>query len=164
MDTRITRALEYIDEHLDARLTIETLAAVVNLSPSRFAHLFRRDVTTSPVQYVHALRMLRARVLLERSFLSVKEVMTLVGCHDPSHFSRDFRYFHGVAPRECRLGASRDSLDAAAPTTMPIGSTIEHVAALANQQRARTRKPRPRARAPDPASSAARDHEGTHIC
>src|SRR5919106_2992901 len=112
MDTRIARALEQMEQHLDTRLTIETLAAAVDLSPSRFAHLFRHDVGTSPARYLHALRMLRARVLLERTFLSVKEVMTIVGCHDPSHFSRDFRAFHDVAPRTCRLGAARDQRDA----------------------------------------------------
>ena len=46
--------------------------------------------------------MERASVLLERTFLSVKEVMAQVGCTDPSHFSRDFRRHHGFAPREWR--------------------------------------------------------------
>jgi AraC-like DNA-binding protein len=165
MDTRITRALGYIDEHLDARLTIDTLAAAVNLSPSRFAHLFRHDVGTSPVQYVHTLRMLRARVLLERSSLSVKDVMALVGCHDPSHFSRDFRWFHGVAPRECRLAASRDAREAAALTkATPTDSTIADIVALANERRTRTRKPRPRARAPDVASRCDATHDTRNIC
>ena len=46
--------------------------------------------------------MERARLLLERTFLSVKEVMTFVGVNDPSHFSRDFRRRHGVAPTSFR--------------------------------------------------------------
>lgn len=155
MDTRITRALDFVDQHLDARLPIETLAAAADLSPSRFAHLFRHEVGTSPALYVHALRMLRARALLERSFLSVKEVMTLVGCHDPSHFSRDFRWFHGLSPRQCRLDATRDTGEASAPTVgSQTGAAIEQIAALANEQRTRTRKLRPRARAPDGAAIA----------
>jgi AraC-like DNA-binding protein len=160
MDTRITRALDYIDQHLDSRLTIDTLAAAAGLSPSRFAHLFRHEVGTSPAQYVHTLRMLRARALLERSFLAVKEVMTLVGCHDPSHFSRDFRSFHGVAPRQCRLGAAGEPRE---PGVAPVGSqnhaAIARIAALANERRTRTRKPRPRARAPDRTARGRADHE-----
>jgi transcriptional regulator GlxA family with amidase domain len=46
--------------------------------------------------------MERARVLLERTFLSVREVMAQVGFRDPSHFSRDFRRFHGIAPSAVR--------------------------------------------------------------
>jgi AraC-like DNA-binding protein len=160
MDTRIERALEYITQHLDARLTIETLADRVDLSPSRFAHLFRHDVGTSPAQYIHVVRMLRARVLLERTFLSVKEVMALVGCHDPSHFSRDFRWFHGAAPRQCRgLAAARDQPDAKSPTLgSQTGDALAHIVALANEHRTRTRKPRPRARAPDVATDTRHKH------
>ncbi len=98
MDTRIESALAQMEQGLGTPLSIATLAAGVNLSPSRFAHLFYREVGTSPARYLHALRMLRARLLLERTFLSVKEVMALVGCNDPSHFSRDFRRIHGVEP------------------------------------------------------------------
>jgi AraC-like DNA-binding protein len=159
MDTRIARALDYIDQHLDARLTIDTLSAAAGLSPSRFAHLFRHEVGTSPVQYVHTLRMLRARVLLERSSLSITEVMALVGCHDPSHFSRDFRWFHGVAPRQCRLEAARDPRDLGSATVgSQTGAAIAHIAALANERRTRTRKSRPRARAPDVATNTRHKH------
>jgi AraC-like DNA-binding protein len=150
MDTRIESALAHMEQHLAEPLSIATLAAGVNLSPSRFAHLFCREVGASPVRYLHALRMLRARVLLERTFLSVKEVMALVGCNDPSHFSRDFRGFHGVVPRACRLGASR----APAPeevrgTASETSAAVTEIAALANERRNPPRKPRPRARAPD---------------
>ncbi len=102
MDPRITWAIEYMRANLAAPLAIPDLAARVNLSPSRFAHLFRREVGTAPGTFLRAIRMARARVLLERTFLSVKEVMTLVGCNDPSHFSRDFRRVHGQAPRAWR--------------------------------------------------------------
>ena len=160
MDTRIARALEHMADHLDTRLAIDTLAAAVDLSPSRFAHLFRHDVGTSPAQYLHALRMLRARVLLERTFLSVKEVMAHVGCHDPSHFSRDFRSFHGVAPRTCRLGAARGEHDGQPHTwDSQTSATVARIAALANARRTRPRKPRPRARAPDIARYATQTHQ-----
>ena len=164
MDTRITRALDYIEQHLDTRLTIDTLAVATNLSPSRFAHLFREAIGTSPAQYVHVLRMLRARVLLERTSLSVKEVMALVGCHDPSHFSRDFRWFHGVAPRQCRLAAAREArVEQSATPDSETGATLARIVALANELRSRTRKPRPRARAPDGAPSIRSDHEEVQI-
>jgi len=149
MDTRIESALAQMEQGLGSPLSIATLAAGVNLSPSRFAHLFCREVGTSPARYLHALRMLRARQLLERTFLSVKEVMALVGCNDPSHFSRDFRRFHGIAPRTCRLGASRAGHEET--TEFETSAAVAQVAALANRRRNRPRMPLPRARAPDSA-------------
>lgn len=86
--------------------TIRTLAALVGLSPSRFAHLFRRATGASPVRFLHSLRMTRARQLLEETRLPVRDVMRLVGWKDPSHFSRDFRRRFGVGPRRYRAERS----------------------------------------------------------
>jgi AraC family transcriptional regulator, arabinose operon regulatory protein len=103
MDSRVTWAMQEIEERLGEPLTVAALAAPVNLSPSRFAHLFKAELGVAPMRYLHTRRMLRARALLETTFLTVKQVMVQVGCNDPSHFARDFRRFHGKAPSECRL-------------------------------------------------------------
>ena len=102
MDPRIARAIARMEEAIDREVLVAELAASVGLSPSRFAYLFRRDTGLSPARYLHTLRMERARLLLERTFLSVKEVMACVGVNDPSHFSRDFRRYHGVPPTGLR--------------------------------------------------------------
>src|SRR5687768_7516842 len=102
MDPRIAHAIARIEQDFDAGLTVDALAADVNLSASRFTHLFRRDTGLSPARFVRVLRMERARVLLERTFLTVKEVMAYVGVNDPSHFTRDFRRHHGVPPTGLR--------------------------------------------------------------
>src|SRR6187200_3620781 len=102
MDPRIARAIARMEEAIDREVPVAELAASVGLSPSRFAYLFRRDTGIPPARYLHTLRMERARLLLERTFLSVKEVMASVGVNDPSHFSRDFRRYHGVPPTGLR--------------------------------------------------------------
>ena len=109
MDVRIKRALSQIDAQLHDRISVTRLATDAGLSSSRFAHLFRLHVGTSPAQYLRERRMALALVLLDRTSLPVKEVMLHVGCNDPSHFARDFRRFHGFGPRERRsaLGISR---------------------------------------------------------
>jgi AraC family transcriptional regulator, arabinose operon regulatory protein len=103
MDHRIAWAIDEIERCLAEPLDIRRLAAAVNLSPSRFSHLFRAQAGVSPMRFVRDLRMERASVLLARTFLTVKQVMAQVGCNDPSHFARDFRRCHGSAPREWRL-------------------------------------------------------------
>jgi len=94
LDTRIARALDVMQHQVAEPWTIRTLAALVSLSPSRFAHLFRRATGTSPLRFLHTLRMTRARQLLEDT--------PLVGWKDPSHFSRDFQRRFGVGPRRYR--------------------------------------------------------------
>jgi AraC family transcriptional regulator of arabinose operon len=147
MDPRITWIVAYVRDHVAEPLTVAGLAARVNLSPSRFSHLFRVDVGVSPVQFIRAVRMARARLLLERTFLTVKEVMTLVGCSDPSHFSRDYRHAHGMAPRQWRnaYGERRPGYDApAAPDpSAAAGDTTDsaHVRQKSLKGRKRAREP-----------------------
>lgn len=102
VDWRITWAMDQLQQNLAEPLTVAALAARVHLSPSRFRDLFGKQTGLSPAQYLQQLRLRRARLLIERTFLTVKEVMVLVGYNDPSHFSRDFRRYHGIAPASLR--------------------------------------------------------------
>ena len=102
MDPRIAHVISRMENTLAERVSIDDLAAAVNLSPSRLAHLFAEEIGVPPARYLHDLRMPRARVLLERTFLTVKQVMVCVGVNDPSHFARDFRRSHGISPSALR--------------------------------------------------------------
>jgi len=102
VDRRITWAVALMQRQMAEPVAVGDLAAHVNLSASRFRELFTRQVGLGPSQYLQRLRLRRARLLIEGTFLSVKEVMALVGYNDPSHFSRDFRRFHGVSPSALR--------------------------------------------------------------
>jgi AraC family transcriptional regulator of arabinose operon len=101
-DRRITWAVEYMQRHLGKPIAVGDLARRVNLSTSRFRHLFTAQTGLSPAQFLRVLRLRRARLLIERTSLSVKEVMTLVGYNDPSHFSKDFSTAYGVSPSVLR--------------------------------------------------------------
>ena len=102
MDARIRWALAEVERNV-SRVTVPELAAAVNLSPSRFAHLFAREVGTSPARYLRLRRLDYARELLETTFLSVKEILARVGLNDASHFTRYFRQCHGLPPRQWRV-------------------------------------------------------------
>src|SRR5690348_3314215 len=95
-DWRITWATDHMQRHLADTMTVPELAARVNLSASRFRELFSAQHGVGPVEYLQQLRMRRGRLLIERTFLTVKEVMAIVGYNDASHFSRDFRRYHDV--------------------------------------------------------------------
>jgi transcriptional regulator GlxA family with amidase domain len=87
---------------LRARLTLNDMARSVNLTSFHFCHLFKAETGRSPARYLKAVRLERARELLETTFLSVKEIRALVGLNDESHFARDFRAAYGVTPQQHR--------------------------------------------------------------
>ena len=102
LDPRVIWAISEMRRRVSNRINMAELARRANLSRSRFTHLFRQQIGVSPSQYLHDYRLDRARLFLETTTLSVKDVMTAVGFTDPSHFSRDFRTKFGVSPREWR--------------------------------------------------------------
>src|SRR5215213_6530792 len=79
-----------------------TLAALVNLSPSRFRHLFKQETGTSPAQYLKEFRLRKAELMLRTTFLSVKQVLKQVGLVSNTHFVSDFRKLHGMTPTAYR--------------------------------------------------------------
>ena len=101
-DPRIAHVLVYIERHLGQSLSAEDLARSVGLRPSQFRALFARHTGMSPGRYLQSRRLVRARLLLERTFLTVRQVRDQVGYLDPSHFSRDFHREYGVSPKAVR--------------------------------------------------------------
>jgi transcriptional regulator GlxA family with amidase domain len=134
IDWRITWAVDHMQRNLGAPLRVPELAARVNLSPSRFRDLFSAQTGLGPVQYMRRLRLRRARLLIERTFLTVKEVMALVGYNDASHFSREFSRHHGIAPSALRGRGITTSLP---PQPAPAPSVETPTVRRIRQPRAR---------------------------
>lgn len=92
------RVLEMIDATLDARLTIEVLAREVGLSPAHFARAFKETLGRAPHQYLLALRLERARRLIETSQQSLSEIAQRTGFADQAHLTRLFKRAFGTTP------------------------------------------------------------------
>lgn len=92
------RVLELIDAALDARLTVEMLSREVGLSPAHFARAFKESLGRAPHQYLLALRLARARRLLETTPLSLSDIAQRSGFADQAHFTRLFKRAFGTTP------------------------------------------------------------------
>ena len=78
--------------------TVRSLAEQVALSPSRFAHLFTRQIGQSPMRALREARLRHAARLLESTDLSVERVAAASGFASPFHFNRVFRERYGRPP------------------------------------------------------------------
>jgi AraC-like DNA-binding protein len=85
-----------------AQLDVPGLARAVNLSVSRFAHLFREQLGVSPQQFVERRRLDAACRLLELTRRSIASIAAEVGYPDPLYFSTRFRRHTGTSPSDYR--------------------------------------------------------------
>ena len=104
-DPRILRALHLIQGAESMRP--EALAVLLNLSISRFRHLFKKETGISVRHFQKQVQLSRARELLRTSDLSVKEITAIVGIRDVSHFTRDYKALHKQTPSQTRESRNR---------------------------------------------------------
>jgi len=101
-DTRIRRALDYLDSHLTEKVLIEDVASAIGLSPSRLAHLFKDETGQTLQGHLEARRMQVASELLRRTGFPIKQVAAAAGFESPFYFSQRFRRWTGMSPLQFR--------------------------------------------------------------
>jgi AraC family transcriptional regulator len=92
------RALELMEHHIDGKLSVETLAAEVGLSPAHFARAFKESTGHAPHRYMLTLRLEHARRLLDGPDAILSDVALRAGFADQAHFTRMFKREFGVTP------------------------------------------------------------------
>ena len=107
MDYRVESVIAQMRDDPHQVLTLSMMARSVNLSASRLHSLFNSEIRMPPARYLRIVRLQAAKHLLETTFLSVKEIVALVGCTDESHFLRNFKKRYGVTPSEHRGANAR---------------------------------------------------------
>ena len=106
IDQRIRRAALSLNDFSGSKMTAADCAASVNLSPSRFLHLFKEQTGVS----FRAFRAWkRARHLLHfvNEDINLAHLAQDIGYPDSTHFSHSIRRFYGLQPRAIFSG-SRD--------------------------------------------------------
>lgn len=98
----IRRGLIFVREHLTEPITLSQVAREAGLSRFHFCRLFRQQVGLPFHEYLHGLRIDRAKVLLADRRLTVTEVAYAIGFNDLSHFDRVFNRIVGVSPSRYR--------------------------------------------------------------
>ncbi|CVI69896.1 AraC family transcriptional regulator [Alistipes sp. CHKCI003] len=98
-ERRITRAVEWIRQHLAEKIDLKTLAGISAFSPYHFHRILTARLGEPVGEFIVRTRLEAAARMLRYTELSVSEIAYRVGYDAPSSLSKAFRKSFGVSPR-----------------------------------------------------------------
>ncbi len=98
----LTAAVNYIETHLGKNLNIDVLARIACMGRTKFFNEFKIHFGCSPLVFQQQLRLKKAAMLIKKG-QQITQTCFDLGFNNSSHFSRCFKAFYGVTPRQYRL-------------------------------------------------------------
>ncbi|VWX32492.1 Uncharacterized HTH-type transcriptional regulator YqhC [Limnobacter sp. 130] len=96
--SRVAKVLKLIHSNYHRALDVATLAQEANMSVPTFHAHFKSVTSNTPIQYIKAIRLHQARLMMIRKGISAAQVSAMVGYESPSQFSREFKRYFGRTP------------------------------------------------------------------
>lgn len=103
----IHKLKQYISDHSQEDISLESLSSLVELSPIYISKMFKEKLGVNYIDFLTQCRMEKAKVLLTDSNKSIKEITFEVGYHDPNYFSKVFKKMCDMTPVEYRKSLLR---------------------------------------------------------
>lgn len=101
--TRIGKALLFIEENLQQKLSLELIAEKAHFSPYHFHRLFKIVAKETVNDFINRKRIEKAAsYILHKKELTITEISEMVGFNSLSVFSRAFKIFYGKSPLDFR--------------------------------------------------------------
>ena len=98
---------KYIQKNYSEKISLESVAAQVFLSPGYLSSLFKEATGESLISYINRVRVEESKVLLLETKDNLVDISNACGFEDQSYFARVFKKFTGVSPSKYRFYKGR---------------------------------------------------------
>jgi len=95
--------LNYIDSHFNEKITLESIAEQINLSPCYLATLFKKETGKTFANYVMDMRIRTAICLLTKTDYTYTQIAYSLAFCSQSHFTKTFHKHTGYTPKQYRM-------------------------------------------------------------
>ncbi|WP_339515520.1 GlxA family transcriptional regulator [Pseudomonas sp. RL_15y_Pfl2_60] len=133
---KLQEIVALMEANLEEPIDLDELACYVDVSRRQLERLFQKYLHCSPSRYYLKLRLIRARQLLKQTSMSIIEVASVCGFVSTPHFSKCYREYFGIPPRDERAGNSLSKIVSLVPVTEDLmrPSSSSAMAALTRAQ------------------------------
>lgn len=101
-NAQMNKVCGYLAEHLNGRMRVIGLAALIGMGRTSFFERFTITVNMTPNQYLQFLRIEKAKELMRDSRFTLLDIAFVCGYSDQSHLTRFFKRYVGVSPGHYR--------------------------------------------------------------
>jgi len=98
----LSPVIQHLEENYTGPVSMSEMASLAGMSSSHFNRRFVEVLGMSPTRFLQALRLEKARQLLATTKDSIGDIAIETGFYDQSHFTRHFRAFMGMTPKDFR--------------------------------------------------------------
>ncbi len=120
---QITRAKEFLAQHMHRPVTMAMVARHVGVSRTYFQRIFIREVGMTPKAFLNQLRLQHAQALLTRTDLSIAHIAQRIGLGHPQFLHLLFQRHFAMTPGEYRRQMRATALIAPAVKASPESAT-----------------------------------------
>ena len=103
-DKNLAKILEWIRIHAMGHTSVSSIANVFNYNKEYLSHFFKQKMGVSLTDWIHIQKLSKAKDLLSRTTLSIKEISSNLGFCSSFYFSKLFKDKLKKAPSEFRKG------------------------------------------------------------
>ena len=99
---KVNNMMQYIQKNYMNKLSLETIAESVYLSPSYAGKIFKKDTGMPIMTYTLRTRIEKAKNFLMNPHYQIEEIANNVGFLDASYFTKVFKKYEGITPTQFR--------------------------------------------------------------
>ena len=98
----IVKAQNYVANHMEEKISMESVASYLHLNPSYFSRIFKQGTGEGFIKYVTRMKMQEACRLLDTTNKTIEEIADQLGYENKSYFNKCFKSVLDVSPVEYR--------------------------------------------------------------
>ena len=94
--------MQFISQHFNDSLNLNTVANHVHLHPAYFSSIFKQSTGSTFKEYLNMVRIEESKRLLSNTNISIIEIAIATGFEDQSYFTKVFKKYTGITPKQYR--------------------------------------------------------------